>query len=115
MAQVSWLHWRSPQALWRKELVRAILWPSVAIVAIALGAFVSGAYLAILLVYPLQIARIAIKGKPNTAIAWQYGFFITLAKFAELHGMLAFLWDKLYSRSAQIIEYKSSTPRIRDQ
>jgi GT2 family glycosyltransferase len=107
MAQVSWLHWSSPQAVWRKELVRAILWPSVAMVAIALGVSVSSAFFAILLAYPFQIFRIAIMHRPNTAIAWQYGFFLALAKFAELQGILTFLWDRLNSRAPQIIEYKS--------
>jgi GT2 family glycosyltransferase len=89
-AQGSWHRRRSPSGLWRKEIVRAILWGGLIPLAISLAGLIHPAFLAGILIYPLQTTRIALRKGPLFRESWIYAFFITLAKFAELQGLLRF-------------------------
>jgi hypothetical protein len=60
------------------------------------------------LVYPLNTLRVALKHKRLGKMAWPYAFFMTLARFPEAVGILAFLRDLLLRRRGTLIEYKAS-------
>ena len=53
-----------------------------------------------LLAYPLQVLRLSRRG------GWTWATFVTLGKFAEAQGALAYWWRRLARRRAQLIEYK---------
>lgn len=100
-AKVVSVHRTSREAPYRTELMRTILWGGVIPMAIITSALFYPAALAGLLVYPLTIARIAFRRGPREAFSWQYATLITIAKFAELQGVLIF-----YRGGVRRIEYK---------
>lgn len=106
MAEVSQLHWRSPLAIWKRELARAIVSGGVLPALIGVGALMHPVVLLAVLIYPIQVCRIAITRRPISSNSWAYGFFMTLAKFAEFQGVLKFHWRSLQHRSGELIEYK---------
>ena len=106
MAEVSRLHWRSPLGIWKEELMRTVIWGGILPSLIILGALMHFALLALMLIYPLQICRIAIARGPLSSMSWIYASFVTLAKFAEFQGILMFYWRSLNHQSKELIEYK---------
>lgn len=85
---------------------RALLWGLILPLGIAGLALLLGAWaLALILVYPAQIARLALRegGVPG---AWRNATLLTLAKFAEAQGVLEFHWRRLMGRPNTLIEHK---------
>ncbi len=106
-AEVSRLHWSSPYSIWKRELLRAIFWGGTVPILILLLALWQPLALVALLIYPLQICRIAVaRGGLRSLQAWSYAAFMTLAKFAEFQGILTFYWRHLRGNSPKLIEYK---------
>jgi glycosyltransferase involved in cell wall biosynthesis len=99
-------HWRSPFCIWKRELSRSILWGGVVPFLTALAAMVHPIMLAILVVYPLQICRIALTRTDSTRDSWAYATLMMLAKFAEFQGISKFCWRTLRRQAASLIEYK---------
>jgi len=107
LAEVSKLHWRSPFAIWKKELARTIFWGALLPLLIGLSAIFYHAALAATLIYPLQASRIAMaRGSLTSKNSWIYAVFTILAKFGELQGILKCYWRMLFDRSVRLIEYK---------
>ncbi len=104
--EVSRLHWRSPLAIWKRELARAIFWGALVPVSIALAALFHPIALTAVLIYPAQICRVAIARGPTSSQSWAYAFYMTLAKFAELQGILKFYWRRFRRQAVELIEYK---------
>jgi GT2 family glycosyltransferase len=105
-AEVSQLHWTSPFGIWRRETLRVVVWGGVVPLAICLGAIIHPAALAAVLVYPLQICRIAFARGPASAESWIYASFMTLAKFAEFQGFVKFHLHRWRRVAVTLIEYK---------
>lgn len=85
---------------------RALLWGLAVPLAILLGAlFIGPAAFWALLIYPLQVVRLALC-EGGTPFAWQQAALLTLGKFAELRGVWAYHWRKWRGQQAQLIEYK---------
>ncbi len=59
-----------------------------------------------LLIYPLQVVRIALKDGRPTARSWLRGSMLFLGKFPEMLGQLKFTRDRLWKVESPIIEYK---------
>jgi GT2 family glycosyltransferase len=91
----------TPQAPhWQAETRRIWLW-GVAIPLVALvGSLLHPAFLALVLVYPLQVLRL--KGR----MGWAAAFFNTLGKFPEAQGALRFHLRRLSRAESRLIEYK---------
>ncbi len=104
--EVSRLHWHSPLSIWKKELTRTVLWSGVLPVLIGLGAVIYPATLGAILIYPLQICRIAITRGATSSQSWSYAFFNTVAKFAEFQGIMKYCWCKFRRQTLELIEYK---------
>jgi GT2 family glycosyltransferase len=106
MMEVSRLHWHSPFAIWKKQLGSSVFWGGVLPVTIYLTSLIHPAALGALLIYPLQICRIAIARGPTSFNSWIYASFVTLAKFAEFQGILRFYLRRLHDHPIELIEYK---------
>ncbi len=61
---------------------------------------------ALLLVYPAQVARLALRGARTRRENWWRALFLVLGKFPEAAGQLKFLYNRLAGKSARLIEYK---------
>jgi hypothetical protein len=96
---------RSQFRLYGRELARAIAW-SVAVplaaVAAALAHVPSGPF--VLLLYPLQIVRLAFARGASEPLSWWYGSLIVLSKFAEAFGAARFY--TVGRRKRVVIDYK---------
>ncbi len=59
-----------------------------------------------MLVYPLQIVRLALRYGPRASLGWNRALFMVVARFAEASGILQFYGNRLISRKRELIEYK---------
>lgn len=100
------LHGRGPEQHWVAETRRALAWGLVLPLAVLAAALAWPPALLAGLVYPAQVARLALraKGPPRDALA--EGLFTMLGKFAEAQGVLRFHRDWLRGRPSGLIEYK---------
>lgn len=100
------MHGRAPERHGVAGLRRALFW-GVALPLVALMlALAGGAWgLALLLAYPAQIARLALRAGGGR-VAWEQAALLTLGKFAEAQGALEYLARRLARRPAGLIEYK---------
>ncbi len=62
--------------------------------------------LAMLLIYPLQVVRLALRGTRSARENWWRTFFLVLGKFPEVLGQLNFMYNRLTGRTARLFEYK---------
>jgi GT2 family glycosyltransferase len=95
----------APAAL-KSQLLRAVLWGFAIPFVTLFGCFISFKMLAMLAVYPVQVARMAIRQRFNSRESWFYALLITISKFAEVEGQLKFCWVSLKRESNKLIEYK---------
>ena len=80
------------------------LWIPVAIVA--LGVTVGWWALLLLLLYPLQVARLASRGTRSKRDNWWRAAALVLSKFPEMLGQSKFLRDRYRGIQSRLIEYK---------
>lgn len=106
-AEISTLHAQSPKRIWRKEMLRALLWTAVAPVSILFGVFGHPAFLAGLLVYPAQAFRIycTVHGRLGEDAA-AYAAAAVVGKFAESAGIFEYFKNRIAGRRAKLFEYK---------
>ena len=96
----------------RAQVRRAVLWAGALPALALLGALVTPWALALLLAWPLQIARLALRFARETGSGrfaretWETAGLLTLGKIPELLGMVAFWQDRRSGRQMEIIEYK---------
>jgi GT2 family glycosyltransferase len=105
-AEVSWIHRSSPARIWRRETLRTIFWAGLLPMAICVCGLFYPPALAAILVYPLQVCRIAFKRGAYSSLSWTYALFVTMAKFAEFEGIAKFYWRLSRRAPAVLIEYK---------
>ena len=60
----------------------------------------------LLLAYPAQVARLALRGRRSVRENWWRAGFLVLGKFPELLGQMKFLVHRHLGRQARLIEYK---------
>jgi len=101
------MHGGSPEQHWVSEVKRTRLWSGFIPLFILLATIVEPMFVFIVAIYPLQIARIAMKNSKNIKRNWLYAFFVTLGKFPEMQGQLKFYINRLLNTQSKIIEYKS--------
>jgi len=105
-AQVFHLHRASPSRIWTRNLRRAVFWGGLLpFAALACTAFYPAAF-ALLLVYPLQVLRLALRKTPKSGNRWIFAAFDVLGKFPEMQGIAQFHLNRLVNRQQRIIEYK---------
>jgi glycosyltransferase involved in cell wall biosynthesis len=106
-AAVLALHARSPKRIWLRESARALAW-GLALPVSVLISCAAWPTLAVALMglFPIQFARLAIKRGGSSARSWRYAFFMILAKFAEAAGILKYAVSRISGKGAKLIEYK---------
>lgn len=101
------LHGDPPERHWVDESRSVWLWglwlpATTLIVTLAVGW--RGLWL--LALYPIQVVRIAVRGKRSTRENWVRAGALMLGKFPEVLGQMKFLLDKVRRVQSRLIEYK---------
>jgi hypothetical protein len=100
------LHGGPPEHHNVREMLRALAWGLALPVAIAVLALLHPAWLLLLLAYPLQVLRLALRDNiANPARRWRALFFV-LARFPEAQGVLQFWFSRLRRKRSALIEYR---------
>jgi hypothetical protein len=106
-AAVSYLSIGQRGGLYKRETKRAVLWGGlIPIVIIGSLLTIHSAAVTGVVVYPLQVSRIALARGMREPFRWTYATYIMVAKFAEFQGIVRFCWKKLRGKIALPIEYK---------
>lgn len=105
-AEVSHLHKGKPENIWARETLRALGWSAIAPAALLAGPIIHPIGFALIFAYPLQIARMAIRERPQNIDSWLYAGLIMLQKPWEAAGVTQYWLSKWRKRAPAIIEYK---------
>lgn len=92
-------------AMYATEVRRALLWGAAVPAAILVGGIVWWPLLAGVLVYPLQVLRIAARDRAGTAPLTRAAF-VVVGKFAECQGVLRYARRRLFGGAQTAVQYK---------
>ena len=118
-AEGAWMHGRPPERHWVKETRGIVVWgiaiPLAIVLLVALAPLfwpLALAVVALLCLYPLQVARIAIRDGRRRKLpprdAWAFAASVMVGKFAQAIGAMKFWTDKLRGKRSALIEYKGA-------
>ncbi len=106
-AEGSNIHGAPPELHWVAESRRGWVWAGIipAIIAIC---FIVKPSLGLygLLIYPIQMVRIAIKSSLPLKTAFLHSLFLMLGKFPELVGQTKYYSNRIREKRSELIEYK---------
>jgi glycosyltransferase involved in cell wall biosynthesis len=107
-AEGAYLHGSSPERHWVKESYRAWFWGLLLpIIGLLLTGFSWGYGLMVIMIYLLQIFRLAIRHtRQKIPRPWTIASFIVLGKFPEMLGQMKFQYNRLIGKPSKLIEYK---------
>jgi GT2 family glycosyltransferase len=106
LAEGAALHGGAPEHHNVREMLRALLWGVTLPVGVVVLAWLHPAWLLLLLAYPLQVLRLALRDNiADPARRWRALFFV-LARFPESQGMLQFWLNRIRRKRLALIEYK---------
>ena len=106
-AEGAYLHGAPPERHWVRESRRALIWGlGIPVVTASLTIWFGVWGLAMLLIYPVQIIRLALRGTRSAKESWWRALFLVLGKFPEAIGQLNFFYNRLVGKTARLIEYK---------
>lgn len=95
------LHGAPPERHWVAQTRRAMIWGAGLPLFVGLAAiFIGPVGLLLVLIYPLQVARLA----RRSSVSW--ACFSVLGKFAEASGAVSYYWRQLTGGKKRLIEYK---------
>ncbi len=104
-AEGSHLHGNAPEFHWVAESRRAIVWGAVLPILILGSLLISWKLCAmLLLIYPLQIIRLAFKTKQ--ASNWLIATHLVMSKFPEAAGQIEFYKRRIFKQKIGLIEHK---------
>lgn len=117
-AQAVALHGRGPERLGVRESLGIAFWTLCVPALTGIAVLLAGpAGLAVLVAYPLQIARIA-RGRRRSGDtppdAWRYAVACVVAKFAQLAGQVSFWGGRARRRAPRAVEFKGTAGPARD-
>ena len=106
-AQASALHGDPPECHGVQESRRAWLWGFYIPLLTGILYFTAGTWgLLMLLVYPVQISRLAVYGKRSALKNHAKAIALVLGKFPEVLGQIKYLLDRYRRIQSRLIEYK---------
>jgi glycosyltransferase involved in cell wall biosynthesis len=101
------LHGGPPEFHCLRAVMSASFWALlVPLATLLLLPWLGVAALLLLLIYPLQMLRIALRDRRSREDYWRWGLFAVLIKFPNLQGQLQCLLHQFQRRKARLIEYK---------
>ena len=101
------LHGTSPERHRVKESRRIWIWGvGIPVVTVSLAIWLGMWCLAMLLIYPAQVVRLALRGTRSVRENWLRALFLVLGKFPEALGQMNYLYNRLAGKTAHLIEYK---------
>jgi glycosyltransferase involved in cell wall biosynthesis len=101
------LHGAPPERHWVWESRRAWLWAlGVPLAVVALAVVFGWWALSLLVVYPLQVIRLALAGRRSARENWWRALALVVGQFPEMLGQIRFLRDRYQHRQSRLIEYK---------
>jgi len=108
-AEVSALHDDASSHERGRKSLKTVAWALVLpLVAVGLGTSTHGLSIALLLLYPLNVARIALRlRREQEPRPWIVATFLMLSKFPEALGWLRYQTGRLTGKRSKIIEYKA--------
>ena len=105
-AEGSSLHGKPPERHYVPQARRAFFWGLFLPVAIVTTALINPFFFGMILIYPLQVLRIAAKSEMANPMTWWHALFQVLGRFPEGLGMLSFYQDRRLGNKGVLIEYK---------
>lgn len=108
-AEVYQMHNGSPCAIWGRETLRSLSWGLVLPLAIFLLASLYLPFILLILMYPLQILRLAARNGVLQRTSWIKAIFSVIGKFAETQGIIKYYLGILLNKRTKLIEYKLKT------
>ncbi|WP_241493103.1 glycosyltransferase family 2 protein [Pseudomonas parafulva] len=106
-AEGAWLHGAAPERHWVRESRRAWVWGlGIPLLTLAACLVLGVGGLALLLLYPLQVLRLARRGGLAPRQRRLQALFLVLGKFPEAVGQLKFWRQRLLPGKSALIEYK---------
>lgn len=103
----AYLHGETPERHWVAESKRAWIWGAlIPLIIFVLSIYFTPWFLLWIVIYPVQVMRIALRGQYQGVAKWWYAFFLVLGKFPELLGQIKFLWHFIFNIRGKLIEYK---------
>ncbi|MHB8622284.1 MAG: glycosyltransferase family 2 protein [Sulfuricaulis sp.] len=106
-AEGAHLHGAPPEIHYVRESRSAWKWGlAMPILTVSLAIWLGYWGLVMLLIYPAQIVRLALRGTRSVRENWWRALFLVLGKFPEVMGQLKFLYNRLFGKTARLIEYK---------
>jgi GT2 family glycosyltransferase len=101
------LHGAPPERHYVRECRSALLWGLAVPLATLLLVVSVGRWGALaLLVYPLQVVRIALRGSRSPRENWLRAVFLVIGKFPATIGVMRFHLQRLLGRKSRLIDYK---------
>lgn len=101
------LHGAAPERHGARGYLSAWIWGLVFPVCVFVSTyFLAPRALLLLLVYPLQVMRLALKGKRSTRENWLRALALVGGKFPEMLGQMKYALDHYGKRRIHLIEYK---------
>jgi GT2 family glycosyltransferase len=106
-AQGAELHGAPPERHGVHESRSAWLWGlGVPVATLVLSPWLGAWAFVLLLAYPLQVARLAVRGNRTTRENWWRAVFLVLGKFPEMVGQMRFQIHRHLGGQSRLIEYK---------
>jgi len=106
-AQGADLHGAAPERHGVRESLSAWFWGlGLPLALIGLAPWCAGCAVVLALIYPLQIARLALRGRRSARENWWRAGFLVLGKFPEMLGQMKFLLQRHLGEQSRLIEYK---------
>jgi len=106
-AEGAYLHGRTPERHRVRESRSVWFWALAIPLSILVLVPWWGAWaLCLLLIYPLQIVRLAARGGRTPRENWLRAAYLVLGKFPEMFGQVKFLIGRHLGRQSRLIEYK---------
>ncbi|GAB1360925.1 hypothetical protein MASR1M32_01610 [Rhodobacter sp.] len=100
------LHGQGPERHWVAETGRALVWGLGVPLAAAIAGLLHPLGWLILLAWPLQAARLALRWRAEGKAGAEAAVFTTIGKLPEALGVLGYWWGRLMGRRRGLIEYK---------
>jgi GT2 family glycosyltransferase len=106
-AEGAYLHGAPPERHWVNESRRAWIWGlGIPLIALLVGLINFKWGMLCLLIYPIQVIRLAMRNATQGKHPWVMAFFLVLGKFPEMLGQIKFFQHLYSGKQGRLIEYK---------